>query len=107
MLTRKSLVRPAYRGERPIERTSGWFPPKFLLGKRPSLLAAAVAPRRGESGPRSTRTVERRRPRQGRASGQGLVSSFCKAERTARTSKVPNCARQERPALVKTAGRWP
>ena len=35
MLTRKSLVRPARRGERPIERASCWFPPKFLLGKRP------------------------------------------------------------------------
>lgn len=34
MLTRKSLVRTACRGERPIERASGWFPPKFLLGKR-------------------------------------------------------------------------
>jgi len=35
VLTRKSLVRPACRGERPIERASCWFPPKFLLGKRP------------------------------------------------------------------------
>lgn len=34
MLTRKSLVRLARRGERPIERASCWFPPKFLLGKR-------------------------------------------------------------------------
>lgn len=35
MLTRKSLVRLVCRGERPIERASGWFPPKFLLGKLP------------------------------------------------------------------------
>lgn len=53
MLTRKSLVRPARRGERPIERASCWFPPKFLLGKRPLSAPGAVRQRCGESGPRA------------------------------------------------------
>jgi len=35
MLSRNSLGRAAQRGERPIERASGWFPPKFLPGKQP------------------------------------------------------------------------
>lgn len=42
MLTRNSLVRTACRGERPIERASGWFLPKFLLGKLPQLTPIGV-----------------------------------------------------------------
>jgi len=44
VLTRKSLVRPARRGERPIERASCWFPPKFLLGKRPFTCLVRAGP---------------------------------------------------------------
>ena len=80
MLTRKSLVRPACRGERPIERASCWFPPKFLLGKRPpercapyvtdgarvELILHAASKREGASG--------------AGASGHGLVSRSCKAD---------------------------
>ena len=32
ILTCKSFVRPWYRGERPIEPSSSWFPPKFPSG---------------------------------------------------------------------------
>jgi len=32
ILTRKSFLRPGYRGERPIEPSSSWFPPKFPSG---------------------------------------------------------------------------
>jgi len=32
ILTCKSFVRPGYRGERPIEPSSSWFPPKFPSG---------------------------------------------------------------------------
>ena len=32
VLTCKSIVRPGYRGERLIEPSSSWFPPKFPLG---------------------------------------------------------------------------
>jgi len=32
VLTCKSLVRVRYRGERPIEQSGSWFPPKFLSG---------------------------------------------------------------------------
>lgn len=32
VLTCKSLVRVGYRGERPIEQSGSWFPPKFLSG---------------------------------------------------------------------------
>jgi len=32
VLTCKSLVRAGYRGERPIEQSGSWFPPKFLSG---------------------------------------------------------------------------
>ena len=32
MLTCKSLVKPEYRGERPIEPSSSWFPPNFPAG---------------------------------------------------------------------------
>lgn len=32
ILTCKSIVRPGYRGERPIEPSSSWFPPKFPSG---------------------------------------------------------------------------
>ena len=33
VLTCKSLVIPGYRGERPIEPSGSWFPPKFPAGK--------------------------------------------------------------------------
>ncbi len=33
VLTCKSVVRPGYRGERLIEPSSSWFPPKFPSGK--------------------------------------------------------------------------
>ena len=33
MLTCKSLLKFGYGGERLIERSSSWFPPKFLSGK--------------------------------------------------------------------------
>ncbi len=32
ILTCKSIVRSGYRGERPIEPSSSWFPPKFPSG---------------------------------------------------------------------------
>ena len=32
ILTCKSIVRPGYRGERLIEPSSSWFPPKFPSG---------------------------------------------------------------------------
>ena len=32
VLTCKSIVRPGYRGERLIEPSSSWFPPKFPSG---------------------------------------------------------------------------
>jgi len=32
MLTCKSLVRVEHSGERPIEQSGSWFPPKFPLG---------------------------------------------------------------------------
>ena len=32
ILTCKSIVKPGYRGERLIEPSSSWFPPKFPLG---------------------------------------------------------------------------
>ena len=32
VLTCKSILRVAYRGERLIEPSSSWFPPKFPLG---------------------------------------------------------------------------
>lgn len=32
VLTCKSIVRPRYRGERLIESSSSWFPPKFPSG---------------------------------------------------------------------------
>jgi len=32
VLTCKSIVRIGYRGERPIEPSSSWFPPKFPSG---------------------------------------------------------------------------
>ena len=32
ILTCKSIVRAEYRGERPIELSSSWFPPKFPSG---------------------------------------------------------------------------
>ena len=35
MLTCKSLVKVGYRGERLIEHSSSWFPPKCLSGQLP------------------------------------------------------------------------
>lgn len=80
MLTRKSLVRPARRGERPIERASCWFPPKFLLGKRLLAGRTLYVNDAARVGLGSTRSFETGRWPAGGVSGHGLVSSQCEAD---------------------------
>jgi len=80
VLTRKSLVRPARRGERPIERASCWFPPKFLLGKRLAGRRTLYVDDAARVGLGPTRSVETGRWPGAGASGHGLVSSQCEAD---------------------------
>lgn len=83
MLTRKSLVRPGHRGERPIEFASCWFPPKFLSGKRSSSWSSErpYVNDGARVGFESARNVEIGRPRRARRLvGKVLVSRFCKAD---------------------------
>ena len=45
ILTCKSIVKPEYRGERLIELSSSWFPPKFPLARRAACASAQVGSR--------------------------------------------------------------